>query len=379
MLRGTGLLGGSITGAQQALGVSPSYPLQLPKWRSALANVKSSGGNARMLLVGDSWVFGAFSTGAGDTGDLCASSISVYLQNILTARGTAATENACSGSGKLAIENRAANDARFVLTGGWVAASTNTAVGGDWLQTTAVGTLSFTPRINWNTAKIWYPTDASGGNSDVNFNGGATALTINMNGANGWANATVSTTLGANTINLVRSTGTNWLGAIECWDSTKSQVIINNAGGPGMTTSNWLSAAAPYSAFNAISAIAGDLIIICLGMNDMTAAVPVATYTANMQSLITKYLTFGCDVALASYSPVSTGSVSQATQDAYFSALQGLAAANNILLIDNYTRLVSYTSANSLGYMGHVYHPNKKGYAELATSIGLSVLSGVGA
>lgn len=364
-----GLLGGSIAGAQAALGIAPVYPALLPKWRAALAKVVSGTANARLLYIGDSTGFGAFSNNGADAGDLTANSVTAALKTMFSRAGMAVSENSFTGGGVIGYENRAANDGRIAISSGW-AADVGGAIGGCFLKTSSTGRLSFTPRTNCDTFKVWYVRTSGGGTFSIDLNGGTTTNLNGNNAANDIQSGTITGTLGANTLNLnYVSGGICYLAGIECWDSTKKQVIIQNAGWPTSKAGDWVATSAnAFAAVNALGNFAGDLTVICLGINDWLAGTSPASFAANLQTLVTNAKTYG-DVVLVSPAPTSIGTTAKATQDAIVAQVQALAVANNVPFVDVYSRFVSYEVSNPNGLYGHVAHPNQNGYADIAQGI----------
>ncbi len=201
---------------------------------------------------------------------------------------------------------------------------------------------------------------------------GATPVTQNTNGASGWGQKTITCPLGANTLTIKWSSGgLIAIVGIEAYNSQKKWVSIVNAGWGGAKASQ--IAANPggntWNPLPMISNISPDLTIINIGINDWNAATSVGTYTSQMQSIITQALTTG-DVILVTPNPSNpSGNASQATQQLYITAIYTLAATNSLLLIDVWSRFVSYAVSNPLGLYGDSLHPNGAGYADITKAI----------
>ena len=342
-------------------------PQNLRKWRAAKARVASGSGNARILFMGDSTTFGEFSNSGADTGDLTNNSITARISDYLSAAGLPTSENSFAGMSISGYPNRAVNDGRVVVSGGW-AASAGGGVGGSFMVCTSTGAITFTPRTNCDSFKIYYATLSTGGTFSYGVNGGSTTNQSEV-GADGIGSVTITGNAGlANVLNINWVSGSCYIAGIEAWNSTISQVILQNAGWGTSNAANWNNNSAAYTSPQAIPSFSGDLSYLCLGINDWCLGVSQSSFITNMQALITKALTTG-DVILVSPAPSSTGSATLANQESLVQAMYDLAASNNIPLIDNFARFQSYTVSNGLGLMGQALHPNQLGYADLAQTI----------
>ena len=74
-------------------------PGNLKKWRNALTRVRTGAGNARVLCLGDSTTFGAYSNGGADTGDLTTNSYPALLAGLFNSAGINAHRNSFMGDG----------------------------------------------------------------------------------------------------------------------------------------------------------------------------------------------------------------------------------------------------------------------------------------
>jgi hypothetical protein len=233
---GTGAKQAGNSGIQNILGATA----QLPNWNKALAKVISGKGNARILCLGDSTTMGLYSTNAA-SGNMKLLAPCGQLVNILNANGIDASYDGYIGfglnSGDLVYDNR------FSLGSGWSVSNSasSASLGGAFLIATGTTSSSaFLPTHPVDTFVIWYPTNPSfGGTLNYNIDGGSNTG-IAENGTTSYSHTTVSTTLGFHTINFNYGSGGNaWVSAIEAYDSTKSQVIVDNAGWDTASTANW--------------------------------------------------------------------------------------------------------------------------------------------
>lgn len=370
----SGLLGGSVAGAQAALGVSPVYPSLLPRTRRAIARVRSGMGNGRFLCIGDSTVLGVWSAGGLTTGDMKPNAWPTHLANLLNASGVNAHANsffAC-GSNTLGAPSNGTNDSRLVVGSSWTAFINQPTIGGSYLRASdATNSLSFTPTQNCDTFNVFYPSQAGAGYGkfNVKINAAAAAVVDENAGASfGISVATKTGTLGANTCNITwDSVAPCYITGVEGYDSSKKWISVCNAGRSGAKASDLVTP----GILLALPGIAPDLTIISVGINDWCNSVPVSTFSANLQTIITTALAVG-DVLLVSpfpSNPGGSGAPLASVQYQYVSALQALAVANSVPLVDVYGRFNAYSTANSLNFMGDDLHPNQSGYADAAQAI----------
>lgn len=339
---------------------------QLPHWNKALAKVISGKGNARVLFIGDSTMQGYYAnntaTVAGDT----ALSFPTQFSDILNGIHIISTTNSWIGFSNSETD-RSATDGRMSVGSGWSTGGTCLYLGGCWASATSTtGNLAYTPNLPVDTFIVWYPTQAGLGTLNYNIDGGSNTG-ISQAGSTAFAKTTITTALGNHTINFNWSSGSAFMESVESYDSTKSQVLVENAGWDTSKTSQWAASSFAYNAAPACGTFAPDLVIINLQINDMDNAIPLATYSSNLQTLITSCQSGGnTDVVLMTSNHInpadSINPTSEATQATYAAVIRSLAAANSnsiyvtgIPVIDEFANLVSYAFQNSA--LGAVYDP----------------------
>lgn len=202
--------------------------------------------------------------------------------------------------------------------------------------------------------------DPAGTSVDVWFLTGSGAVTISIDGGAavaftppaGAAGPTVRTFTGlANTTHTVTVTTTTTTATYFCGVRTygNNGVEVTNAGLAGSQTSNWLNAAS-YNPRNLVpGVITPDIVFLCLLQNDAAAAVSLATYRANINTLITQYQGLGATVVVALPPACSTGTVATATWKGYADALYDAAAAYNCPVLDVNDRVGAYAAGNPNG------------------------------
>lgn len=358
--------------------------LNMPHWRAALAKVKQGTGNARLCAVGDSTTAGFFANGPS-TGNSNVFSYPTQLANILqTSYGIKAQSQAVFEGGQ---ELPGGNDPRIVVGSSWSLVTTLGGIPNATSQaTTSTNALSFTPSSSVDTFRILYVTETTEGTGSVNIDGG-TSTGFTGTGAAGVGVLTVTAgSVGTHTLNIFEVSGSVHIIGFEAYDSTQSQIIIENIGAPGVKASDLAKNTNPYNAGTAAMyiAIGCDIVNLNDGINDWGTGVSVATYTSNMQIVITAIKTAGSDTMLESpnHSDPTTGIASEATQSTFVEALRGLSLANSnnnlpsvpLPFDDTWNRWQTFAISNALGLYGDPSgtpseHPGTVGYREKADQI----------
>jgi lysophospholipase L1-like esterase len=145
-------------------------------------------------------------------------------------------------------------------------------------------------------------------------------------------------------------------GIMELNDATNG-IRINNIGKPGASS----EAFSNVDLRNAlVDPVPASLSVICIGQNDCTLQVPVSTYKANMQLMITKAKTTS-DCLLLVWNNLDSTLMIPWSQ--YVTAMYELASENNIALLDIDARWTGseYNSDN--------HHPNVAGHNDMAKAV----------
>lgn len=201
----------------------------------------------------------------------------------------------------------------------------------------------------------------SGASFTYTIDGGA-PRTVITTGAQSMGVATVSGL--ANTPHtLVVTSGSNSILVGAEVHSSTTGLRFWNAGLGGSTSSDWYFSANWFSASNLVRLWAPQLTCIMLGINDAGSSVPVATYKANMQGIITQALTTGSVLLIT---PTPGLGINDSD---YVTALYQLAETNNVPLIDLNDRFGSYAVANAAGLYGDGLHLSEAGNQALATTV----------
>lgn len=365
---GGGSSSGALTPTQMAA-LNNSTALLLPKWRTAVAGVKSGQNNGKLLALGDSTTFGTGSNNS-NSGNLRPQSYPTQLAAMLSSSGISAFSNSFSGDGASG-ESTLFNDFR-VTRGSWIQNTGNYTLGGSLFVATnnSLGPFQYLPIYPVDTFVVYYPTLVSGGalfSIDINGSG---SIAINPNtGVSGVASQVISAPLGINTINITWTSGTQaFFGTIRAYNSAQSCVDIINAGWPGATSTNLSLNNSNYAPLPTIGVLAPDLTILNCGINEWLTGSSVATYTTNTQAIITECRLSG-DVIIVTPNPTASSTTPVATQQPFINAMYALAISNNIPLVDVWSRLSPQANYTSLYWTGNALHPNMKGYADISQAI----------
>lgn len=343
-------------------------PALLPKLRISKARVRTGGGDAKWLFVGDSTEWGALNSGVATT----LNSRTSRMVSLLSAAGLPAAPG-------LAVPPVAAN-ATFASCPLYSNGSSG-APPADWQGTRAHGfgqsawnanatadNLVFADsRVAFDRYDIYYLASSGLGTITATATGGSAAT---AHGTGFVVASVTASAAAASTANVLTmsSTGNNFLVGIEPWTSTVSRVRLANAGCSSTATAQWIGDPS-YGATYAIGVYAPDVVFICLGVNDAIQSVPLATYLANLQTIIAACQAAGADVILLTQGPSQETAVA-ALETQYTTAILGL----GLPVIDNFNRLGAWSAVNALGFMDDAHHKNTLGNSDDADFIAHAVL-----
>lgn len=346
-----------------ATSLANSQAVLLPKTRAALGRVKAGNGNARIFFIGDSTTEGTGANGAS-TGDLKTNSFPGEISRYLNSSGINSHFNSfmCASNG-----NITSHDTRVTVGSGWTQGVAQALGGQTFTANSTTASITFTPAVNCDTFNFFGIKTAGAGTIAYNLNGSTN--TLQSLAGTGLILNTLTTSLGVNTANVNWSSGGSiFFQGIEAYDSSKKWVSVLNCGWNGSASGSWSSESTVFGYAAAMLFMSPDLVIINIGINDWTPGTALATYQANIQTLITQAQAGGADVVLCTPNPTG-GTATAATQLPYVNVLYSLAVSNNILLVDLWNRFGTYTLSNTNGMMFDTLHPNGTGYADIAQAI----------
>lgn len=338
-----------------AYGILPARYLNTRKaFAGALAGTRAG----KILCVGDSTTWGRLSGTTGNPSD----GYPHWLEKLL------------GGVPGLAIPpaNVPLTDPRWVAGTGWSIAPFGFANGAAYLASAgAVGALTFTPGVLCDTFDVYWLGGPSNGTVQASVGGATATAVVTTNATPGWYKTTVTApglAVGHTLTFQTVTTNPVYIAGVSAYDSTTPGLRIGNAGVSGTTSALWADATA-RSSLNGIRAVAPDLTIVMLGINDAGASVSVATWEANITAIVQAAQESG-DVLLMSVVPSQSG-VKAPIELTYQQALGELADSLDCGWVDIWTLFGgSYATANALGYMADSDHPTPLGYAVIARAVG---------
>jgi lysophospholipase L1-like esterase len=337
---------------------------RLPVFSRKRQLVRLNNAPARIMCIGDSTTTGVFSdslsAAPGTTNQGGPQSYPAQLANRFNSLGLKSDYS-------LAIPGHSGNDDSRWAMGGW-AYTGSFGLGMNSCLTAASANLTMTliPGIIADRYVVYYFGDSGTGVFSVSATGG-TSQSINSNNTIGNVysspviNAAVAST--SNVVSFNNVSGGNFVMGVESWNSADpNKVRIFNAGVGASRATDWANGqnAGPLST---IKAIAPDLTIISLGVNDGAVPNSVATVFTAVQAVAAAAAISG-DVMLLSAIPHNAPGVLDGYNTAYLTSnypyldLQGrwgyAALANGFMINDN-------------------THPNGVGYGDIATFIANSL------
>ena len=331
--------------------------------------------DANVCCWGDSITGGAFSDNSTAAGIWTNAYPTVLAADLAAAGLPANNSQSFFGDNNVpSVGSISTRDPRLVLNSGWTSSATVNCPAAHIIHnSTTVNAFAFTPTINVDKVECITATNTGLGTGTIQFDAGSTTA-VNNNITPRNLVTTASATLGAHTLNYKRVGGDNYVTGMICQNSTVKNIRVHNFGWYGGTSVDQTSGSNPWSPVNFISFMTPILTLIEVGVNDMVSAVPLATTQTNMQTMITAAKLTG-SVVILSCTPIATGTISQATQDAMYAMQTALATTNNVPFFDIIALFGgSNAAAIANGYMsvGSGSHPIQAGYAAIAS--GLSTL-----
>ncbi len=364
------------------LGLSGNSP-RLNKWRAALARVQAGTGRARLLTIADSTGMGAGTgTGSGYTIGAWPNAWPRRLATYLEKSGIAVSDNSIFADAGAPVAY-GSYDTRAVLGSGWVSSfngTTAASLGGYLFKynTGSASAFSFTPTGPLDTIKVYYLQQDGNGTFAVNVDGGGSLGTVNAGQAGGplLSVATFTVAKDVHTINLVAGNdAVFYILGIVTYDSTTPAVDIIRAGWFGARIASFVDGGTTF-AFSALNVLKNNVVpdftVIELTINDSNNGTPLATYTANMQTLITSAQLSG-DVLLMAGPPSNTPQATDGTLDTFIAALSILASTNNSPLLSMKSRWTSYAVINPILPYNDNLHPTALGYWDMGLAVSEAV------
>lgn len=359
-----------------------SQKANLALWKTAKLRVQGGGGNATVLCVGDSVTAGAGSTAGNSSMGSNAHSASwpYQLAPFLTSAGLNASNSSWIG-GNGNIAGLGANtwtdyDSRIAM-----GAATNSGLGtlgSNVLQLAASGAAAtFTPLNNVDTAVILGM--RTGAAATINANGGSALATFTA--SNGAPFFTVKSSpvslgsAGAYAIGVASAASNFFLSGVVAYNSAVSEVSVLGAGwygaiamnvGPNPPTpTSWVGT-------DGILAIAPDLTIVALTLNDSVTGTAIPVYGQALQNIITAGKASG-DVLLIIEHDVSSETL--AAIGPYRQVVQNLAIQNGCGVIDFSIMWGLYANWGAAWGSGDGTHLNAAGQSQYAQIVAATLMN----
>lgn len=335
----------------------------LNKYAAGVAAVNAGTRNAQVLASGDSTTFG-YSV-------LKTQSYPSVLAGLISKMNAAGS---MFGDGNVGISTFPVDDTRISVGSGWFSSATMT-LGGQFLQCDSpdTGTLSIAVPTATDTYDVYYQTGSGFGTFTLDVGGGVLA-TVNCNAAGGLSKQTVTFTAGTNTLNIKRTTGGSvFIAEVYGYKSTVKEISVLNAGNSGRKAGDFVATTNAWDSGSRIAAIAPDLSIIMIGINDWVAGTNVSTYQSQVQTQVINCLASG-DVILMSPAPSFPSSAPPyVTQAQYVAAINAVSVAQGCGFIDIWN-LFGGTFNNA--WMSDQFHPSTTGYVQIANAVATALAPG---
>lgn len=362
----------------------------------------ANGGTSRdkVVMVGDSTMWGAWSDGVDSTG-LKAFSVPVYLSGLLNSTSICpASIDNWMGCGDKTTNAQMKKYNPFITgaTSWNPGAAAAYAVGGQMFNcVTNSAALGLLHGNSYDTIEVLCANPAVGGNFDI----GTATTGVLQNVARDAGLATnvprlISVPVGLTVSTAVQmtnksTTAVNIMGP-NTYLSSSFKLALYGAGIPGARSNDWVSdpATFPYAARAGLATLNPKFIFIELTINDARLGTSIATYKANLQLLIDEQvarvgtgsvcLVVGNQRYTGTDTNINGGTqTSEALQETYRQAVYDLSTLNNLPLIDMWIGVGDWDDLFALGYMatetggfasashllGTVAHPGNQAKAQV--------------
>lgn len=371
----------TVTGYGTGAGNTGTYTLSATATVSseAMTAVACTMPCARVLWIGDSGTIAINAEGAAQW-----PSPTDHLAAILSAAGIPAVSDgfmgwSVAGTG---TGSRLGDDPRMVA-GSWTSSTSLWAILGGAYLTAASGStaFSFTPRAPVDTYNVLYSTTSGAGSFSEQIGAGS-ATTVNENAATALhAQSVTASPASTSPLNLTWLSGTAYVLGVEAYNSTIPSVDIINAGYYGSMSAAWTGNSNVSDPLKMLTFLKPALTIIEPGGNDYYSGTctAIATFTANVQAMITAAQAAGSDVLLVFPPPqIATWYCSSPSLAQYQAAVAGLGQTNNVPVVDLTVRFGSYAIAAAAGLYSDAEHANTAGNADAASAVSEVLLRSAG-
>lgn len=346
----------------------------LSAWAAALSAVENSTRNAIILCVGDSTTAGHGATGSAMSNNARSMSWPTQLAALFTTvKASAASFFGTNGVEQGEGHTHNGYDSRIALPTGWTVTADGQRLS-DRIFTPSSGSAPFvfTPGVSFDRVQVAYERFSGSPTFSVSVNEGASLGSTSNSGTPppdiAYQTFIVPTLANSSaTVEITPSgTGARLIG-VRVYRSDEPEVSILNAGWWAGTT---VEAAqdGDYSPLSGIRAIAPDLTIIFLGINDIWwAGTSAQEYADALNDLLDAALVGGSVLLIK---PHRIGSVAQGTQDTFYETVDTVATVRDVPVLSLPDRWGTNAQATSAGFMdGDGTHLSGAGYSDVAEAV----------
>ncbi len=352
---------------------------QFPNLKAAYAAMKAGTGRCAIAFTGDSTTAGVGGTGKSDGSvanvNYAYQSGPGQVWSALNALGIPATFDSFFGDQNDPTSDSTTNattpKGRITLSASGSQWSGAQGAGGPVCQiTSSTGYIQY-DLLDGNTFDhVDVDIINVGGSVDIALDGGAqTGSPHTFASAGGNMDTfTFAVARGAHTSVRVYSPGGGlYLQGIRCWDSVSRKIEIYKSGSGGSDSSPYNgSAASGYGLMQGIAVVKPAAVFINIGINDLNnGSFSKSSYKANLLNGVKQWQGVGIDVILVVPTPINNSSA-ETSQPDLVAALQEIAVAQNVPVINLHDRYVSYATqaAKSPSWMFNNLHPAAPLYAD---------------
>lgn len=369
---------GAVTGVPIANIIPSTISSIYARTKAKLDAVKARTGNFKIARIGDSTEMGAWANaGVENNGNRVYCPSQTMASALNSVNYPAIAESFWGDNNVVAMAGTTPlYDPRITTGAGWGSSGTATQGGKVLNNTTTTNALSFAPMTQCDTFDVWVMCDTGTGTFQMTRTGdtGSGTLSSINAGGNLPVKFTFTGALNSNALNFSRVTGAIYLIGIDAYNSAQKSVRVWNMGWTSGQSTDVSATSSPTSPLNSLAYTLPDLVFISIGINDWRNNISVATYTANLQKMVTAILPYA-DIIFETPFPNAVSVKTLAFQKTYVDAMKAVALTNNLAVNDRFEKWQSWEIQNAVGNYQDTIHPNKVGYAAWGQSAAVMLLS----
>ena len=251
--------------------------------------------------------------------------------------------------------------------------------GGNYLRSQNAGeAMVFKPNGLCDTFDAYFLCDTATGSFAMSRSGDSPSGTLStVSGTKDYKKFTFSGALGnANGLTITNVSGSIFPSGVDAYNSAVPSVRCFNFGFTGGTSTQVAANNTPAASLNAMVKVGLDFAVVRVGINDyLAASIPVATFQANLTTIVSTLQAAGTAVFLQTMNPIKNSSVAYAVQEQYMAAARAVATVQAVYLDDVFQKLgTQETQLGMLMYSEDV-HPATPFYQEYGRSIAQMILT----